>query len=324
MSAESWVPSLAARPIWQLASGYASARRRRHPLWMLEAYFDDSGSEGGPVLVLAGWLSTAERWANFNEEWQAILAERPEIAPFKMQHAMTWHGGWRPMEWNDRGELLERFHEIIMRHAIRAFASVVHRGAFDELVRRGLKGHNVPKTAYWLAFMGVIHQTMEYHRSTGATEKVDFVFDEQGREFEHARDAFGQWRQVDPNALRYVAGTPREANDREVLPLQAADYLVWQVRRKVVATRSGKIEPRPLVVRVPGEDWSAELARDTGKNIETPSGTIVVPPMRPVAETLGFVPLVVDEWDQKRLEDFFRSPASDASRIAASARIDRA
>ena len=65
--------SPAARPIWQLAFGYASARRRRHPLWMLEAYFDESSGQNAPdahkpVFVLAGFLSTADRWAKFSEE----------------------------------------------------------------------------------------------------------------------------------------------------------------------------------------------------------------------------------------------------------------
>lgn len=293
MSAESWVPSPAARPIWQLASGYASARRRRHPLWMLEAYFDDSGNGHGPVFVLAGWLSTAERWAAFNEEWQSVLDENPAIRPFKMKQAMAPSGVWRRMSDEGRYGLLDRMHSAVMSHAMRAFACVVHRDAFDEMIHEGLE---VPGTAYWLAFMGVVHQTMDYHRETGLTDKVGFVFDRQMHEWPRAYSAFLGWRQNHPSLARFVAGTPREETDDDVLPLQAADYLVWQVRRRAAAMQSGIVEARHLMVRPPTED--------------EPTGAEGLPLPNPED-----IPLIVDEWDRARL----RSMHEETRRMGPSA-----
>jgi hypothetical protein len=56
---------------------------------MLKAYFDDSGRGQDPVFVLAGFLSTAGRWAAFNEDWRKELDREPTLGRFKMQHAMT-------------------------------------------------------------------------------------------------------------------------------------------------------------------------------------------------------------------------------------------
>jgi hypothetical protein len=41
---------------------------------MLQAYIDDSGNDGkSPVFVLAGYVSTTEKWETFSDEWDAVL-----------------------------------------------------------------------------------------------------------------------------------------------------------------------------------------------------------------------------------------------------------
>jgi hypothetical protein len=42
----------------------------------ITAYFDESGThEGSPILVVAGYISTTEKWDRFNGEWDAFLKE---------------------------------------------------------------------------------------------------------------------------------------------------------------------------------------------------------------------------------------------------------
>jgi hypothetical protein len=47
----------------------------------LQAFADDS-MEAGRVLVLAGYISTAEQWSNFCKEWKA---SEHEAAPRSLQ-----------------------------------------------------------------------------------------------------------------------------------------------------------------------------------------------------------------------------------------------
>jgi hypothetical protein len=161
------------------------------------------------------------------------------------------------------------------------------------------EGLEVPGTAYWLAFMGVIHQTMEYHQEVGLTDKVGFVFDKQMHEWPRAYSAFLGWRQTHPSLARFVAGTPREETDDEVLPLQAADYLVWQVRRKTAAIQTGVVESRHLTVRPPTEG--------------RPTSADSIPPPSPAG-----IPLAVDEWDRARLRSVYDQSVGIAPRTASS------
>lgn len=240
-----WKPSAVGKPIWSLASGYSDARRRRHRLWMLEAYFDDSGRGNGPVFVLGGFLSTAERWASFNEEWQSALDRDPPLKRFKMQHAMTGSEEWRSWSYETRFERLDLFHAIITRHVELGFAFVVHNHAFDRLKKIGA---GLTDTIYPLVFMGVIMATMMHHKENCMTNKVDFVFDDQKHEFPQALTSFLKIWESDDYLQKYLAGTPRSASDDEVLPLQASDYLVWQLRRALAQKCDPTMPFRKLLI----------------------------------------------------------------------------
>ncbi len=58
--------------IWGLVCGFPGQKRTRRGLLMLDikAYVDGSGEGDASVFVLAGYLSTAEKWAEFSEKWQ--------------------------------------------------------------------------------------------------------------------------------------------------------------------------------------------------------------------------------------------------------------
>jgi len=239
MAVEPWVPSDAGRPIWSLASGYASARRRRHPLWMLEVYIDDSGIDQKPVLALAGFLSTAERWALFNEEWQEALehlSDRKRGGPKRLKMAAAMSARARGSEnralWDTR---LARFQSIIERYAIMGVGCVVELDAFQELFhnnRVAMLDH-----AYHIAFTGIIAATVRHYKKLNITDKIDFVFDRQSAHFDQSNKAFLELWKDNPDLMKCVAGSPRWADDDQVLPLQAAEWLVWQIRKNFASER---------------------------------------------------------------------------------------
>ncbi len=274
MAGSPWIPSAVGKPIWLLASGYASDRRRRHPLWMLEAYFDDSGRGNGPAFVLGGFLSTAERWESFNDDWQSVLDRSPPLELFKMKHAMNkW---WLPLPAAARMQRLGLFHSAIMKHAQMGFVCVINHDAFDRLVRLGL---GFTDTIYQLAFTGVIATTIRYHREMALTDKIDFVFDEQPHEFPRALRSFLNIWESDNYLNMYLAGTPRSANDVKVLPLQAADYIAWQIRRKIEQDQFPDKAIRRLAITSEAE----------GSVMET-----------------GDIPIMIDVWDDVRLRELGR------------------
>lgn len=58
-----------------MVSGFYDAQRKSRLLLMLQIYTDDSGDAGSVAAFMAGFLSTAERWASFSDAWKAVLDE---------------------------------------------------------------------------------------------------------------------------------------------------------------------------------------------------------------------------------------------------------
>jgi hypothetical protein len=189
-----------------------------------------------------------------------------------MQHAMTRSKVWRSMSEDARYDRLDSFHSVLTKHVQIGFACVIHHhDAFNRLVRLGI---GLSDTVYHLAFTGVIAATVRYHRYTGITDKLDFVFDDQRHEFPRAlRSLLAVWPD-DPYVRKYLAGTPRSAIDDQLLPLQAADHLVWQIRRHI-----------------------AQNADDT-----SPVKRLAIVDGRIEAPDLGDKPVMVDIWDEARVK----------------------
>ncbi len=61
---------------------------------------------------------------------------------------------------------------------------------------------------------------------------VDFIFDEQRRDFKNAMLGWERFRDLAPPEMRHlIGGSPIYRDDKRVMPLQAADLLAWQTRR---------------------------------------------------------------------------------------------
>jgi hypothetical protein len=63
---------------------------------VLQTYVDDSEApaleDGRPVLVLAGYIGRAEKWAELVDQWTEELGHDPPLRRFKMKEAASLHG----------------------------------------------------------------------------------------------------------------------------------------------------------------------------------------------------------------------------------------
>lgn len=220
----------------------------------LEAYSDESGIDQGSVLVLAGFLSTAERWALFNEEWDEALGHldaRKRGGPRRLKMSASMSARARGTEsralWDER---LSRFRSIIARHAMMGVGCAVELDSFAELF--GCGSTYALDHAYHIAFAGIIGATVRHHHTLGITDKIDFLFDEQNAHFDVPNDAFRKLWKTSPALMKCVAGSPRSAVDDEVLPLQAAEWLVWQIRRTLASSQDDPLETADLFITTDG------------------------------------------------------------------------
>jgi hypothetical protein len=206
----------------------------------LKAFIDDSGSGGdSPWYVLAGYVGTTQSWAAFDEPWRAILDWRPKLDYFKASEAESLRsdGKWAGVSEDDRNERINAFIEVIGKHALRSLYVRVKQQDYNEVIKP-----YVPEqwdNAYYFLFTGIIAAGTSVEKYFGPSRPIEFVFDNANELEKPSHKLYNQ-----------VAGAPqfgkrvikvRYEDEQQFLPLQAADLLAWQVRRRFSIEES----PRP-------------------------------------------------------------------------------
>jgi Protein of unknown function (DUF3800) len=222
-----------------LVCGFASPTRQRRLLVMLRAFIDDSGSEPtGKIFVLAGLLSTAERWERFSNEWASICDQDPKTPDFHMSNAHSIKGGYWGEGTEDelratRDARLLALAQTIRKHSIVRVASGMAWRAY-EAAARGRVPHEIDNP-YFFLFWRVIRAVARWQQKTGLREKVDFVFDDQGKIGLRAVGWYDHYLAVmNDDEKCIVASTPIFRHDNIVLPLKAADMCAWYYRRELI------------------------------------------------------------------------------------------
>ena len=220
--------------------------RCKRLILMLTAYIDDSGSEpSGPVFVLAGLIAPYENWQKFAEEWEAKCAEHPSTPNFHMNEAWSIDGGYWdacPDKVAARDERLVDLASIVKKYAVARVHSAMSWRAYEDIAK-GKVGSDVDSPYFWLHWK-LIFQIIKWQRERGKIEKVSFIFDDQARLGKRAAFWWDHVRDVVPETLDILTGTPHFEHDDVVIQLKSADMLAWHLRRKVAFQINGTPEPR--------------------------------------------------------------------------------
>lgn len=213
-------------------SGYASDNRKNKPLAFLQAYIDDSyDNTGERRLFLAGYLHNAEAWECFSNAWEFALREVPSIEYFKMSEANALRGQF--FGWSDESRDLKivKLLAIIKTFNPVSFHISLSRTSFDE--------HIAPVAPYALAnphfhcIGGIVALASNYVESRNIKTGIDFIFDKQeGVQFDIALFFDDLMKRLPTSQKALISKTPVFADDKEFLPLQAADLLAWHLRKE--------------------------------------------------------------------------------------------
>jgi hypothetical protein len=237
MSASDWVLAL--------VCGLPNPARERAPIMTLKAFVDESGEGQLPVLVLAGWVSTASRWATFSDEWDVLL-HTYGVSALHMTDAMTFNGEFRGWSRIRRDEFLTQAQRLVNEHTRSGIAYVLHLKDFAEAARAE---PNMPKQMtrpYYYAFFGLIHEAIRNASLLGIDEPINFVFDE--RSIKDKQEIFAAW---DDFATQFplnrdlIGGSPTFESDIGIKPLQAADLSAWIIRARWIEHAQGSVPFKP-------------------------------------------------------------------------------
>jgi hypothetical protein len=194
---------------------------------VLQICLDESGKGDPDLFVIAGYVSTTERWAAFADEWQKLLDHDSrhyrKLEYFKMAE-MTSKGDRERCRW---------FYNVIEEHALAAVSFAL---STKELTRQVRRMFNNPKDAGVLAnpwhFVShlMIPEFVRGMESLGLPPgPVDFVFDDVS-EKENVLSSWKDFKAAFPEEAKMIPGPPIFRSDMDYLPLQAADLLAWWVR----------------------------------------------------------------------------------------------
>lgn len=204
-------------------------------IFMLEGYIDDSGSEPtDPVCVLGGFFTTAKLWIEFMQEWNTVLAENPSIGYFKAWEAESRDNEFKGWTVEDRDKKVLALVDVICnpRFELRNIDCVIGWQNYKAATRGRLRFTRTTDNPYFWAYYKTMLLAASYQRVQGIKNKVDFVFDIQGKLGRATRRWHEHFHKMLPKDLQDRIGIdPAFKDDKEVVALQAADLYAWQVHR---------------------------------------------------------------------------------------------
>jgi hypothetical protein len=197
---------------------------------VMTGYFDDSRTDG-EVLTVAGFVGDERQWDQFERTWSPLL-ERHGVPYFHMREIPNKSGPfakWLPPQ-DHAEEHLAFFTDIVETIGACRF------GAFGAIVRtRDLDQFNADKglslDPYSLAVYACLLQISKVYPDQFVTMIFDSIEQVHSR-LKKAED-YAQSDASHPEAADYVQlmPLPRKATWRNVKALQAADFLVWEIRK---------------------------------------------------------------------------------------------
>ncbi len=246
----------------------------------LVSYADDSGSDPqSHTFVLAGFIADAGRWVAFTKDWQIALDGPPKLDYFKMTEAVHLGGqfdkkrGWTNTK---RDQKLAELIGIIKRHLrLAAYVSMRNVDFKAFVAANPLPGRRLATDhPYLFLFTQYILMLCEHGKQVSSQATFDFVFDEQQGFDVEATLWWPELKKIaEQQRLKsYLHSVPVFRNEKQFLPLQAADLLAW--------TRRNHLERNKLLYAPPTKVFQAL------NSIYTISVEVSQPDMRWIGERL--------------------------------------
>lgn len=198
--------------------------------------------------MLTGYVSDVTSWEDFSREWDAALRQSPSIEYFKMREAESrkeQFEGWLDDQVSKKLEVLI---PIINRHAKERIECIYWQEHYDVAIAAFLvrmrqrmeplefkKVNDAFSDPYCLAFQMIMSNYGKILDQRESQEIVDFIFDNQTGQGPRAVKWWKGLCEVPLSTpfLKYFPNEPIHRDDKVFLPLQAADMIAWQTRRRL-------------------------------------------------------------------------------------------
>jgi hypothetical protein len=219
--------------MWALVSGFMPSNVQRG-LMVFQAAIDDSVADGA-TFVYGGYIATAEVWAKVALDWEKLL-------PLTYRNKTTGNHRFKmaemaPRRMND----VPAFYAIIEKYdLLRLYCQFDISDLKRAQDRIWVEDLNLnwgwtanPHALGFRLLMDMFHNNRALlDKVIPCGEKVDFYFDKRG-EKKAIDEMWEDYLRERPEEVRkyYSEAGPKFEDDEEFLPLQAADFFAWWVRK---------------------------------------------------------------------------------------------
>ena len=215
----------------------------------LTAYFDVSGhySQGHRAFACAGFAAPIEEWTNgFEPGWREVLGH---VGIPELHMTDVWEALQEGSISDENYDLLmDTLFDLLKTYASKSFARIIDGEELEKIVSDG----DYPIRVAGVDIMDAVERWRDNRqkkgKKVGPKAPVKVVFDDGEADFGTLVDAM-------PIGRKPIPGT-----SLDILPLQAADWLAWELSRlhythKKHSTqhKAGRLKP----VKIRGEAWTA-------------------------------------------------------------------
>lgn len=195
---------------------------------MFTGYFDDAGGVDHGYTVVAGWVSTLEKWESLAEQWSRMLATFG-VAHFDMKTLSHFKGIYR--HWKDRPEVKDAFVaeacRVIASNVVFGFAAVVEHSIFKK-VNQAFRLKEYIGNEYALAGLTCCLHLRDWIYRQTPPEPFEIVFHDGTAKRGRLVDAMRREHFAEPI---FRAAIQKENMSPPVIQIQAADFLAYEVRK---------------------------------------------------------------------------------------------
>jgi hypothetical protein len=199
-----------------------------------KAIIDDSQDENG-TFVLAGYVARAEAWTKFTQEWQKLLPRTRKGRSGKHRFKMN-----EMVQSEELRAHLPAFFRVIEAHVLGSIATIISTSDLRRVQARiFVPGAEIDWGVYANPYYVTYRCLMDKFHSARLrmanwippNEQVNFVFDMHSSQKE-IRTSWDHYIAGRADDLRgFYGACPIFEDDEEFLPLQAADFWSWWVRK---------------------------------------------------------------------------------------------
>ena len=211
--------------------GISPEIRRGTTCVILRGFLDDTGSDkDSPRYTVAGYVAQLEAWDGPTEKWYDVLKQRPRLGFYRTSDAIALQGQFEHFDEPFRDKRIVELARVISDIPTCFGVSCrVSKEDFETYCKPVF--HPLYHDPYYLCATVLIEALCSELTTLTGLERIDFIFDRQGKVGERYKFAFDNFLKPASLPLFPFLGEVKHEDKTIFLPLQMADMQAGWVRR---------------------------------------------------------------------------------------------